>query len=58
MKVNMIKIGDLVYYAHSSKRLGLVISQGANPKSFIVEFFDNGNKIDIHREGIRRKNEL
>jgi len=57
MKVNVIKIGDLVYYPHSSKRLGLVISQGSFPKSFIVEFFDNGNKIDIHREGIRRKDE-
>ena len=55
MKQNRIKVGDLVHYTHDSKRLGLVLSKGSFPKSFIVEFSDNGRRIDIHREGIRRK---
>tara|TARA_B100000287_G_C19993323_1_gene527451 strand:+ start:327 stop:506 length:180 start_codon:yes stop_codon:yes gene_type:complete len=58
MKVNTIKVGDLVHYPGCPKRLALVLNKGIFPKSFIVEFLDNGNKIDMHQINlIRSKDE-
>jgi hypothetical protein len=56
MKTNIIKIGDLVHYPGYPKRLGLVLGKGVFPKSFLVEFFHNGNRIDMHQVNLIRKN--